>query len=79
MDRRDQIASLPALLESTDLAAKQQALRGVWHRLVWRGNLREPRKSTLPGPDAFESTMQALRVRLHEEKRKRRRNKREGG
>ena len=71
--RRDQIDELPQLLETVDLKAKQAALKEVWYRLVWRGNLREPRRSKLPSPDAFEMTMQALQVRLREARRKQRR------
>ena len=69
--RRDQIANLPKILDAVDLPAKQAALANVWHRLVWRGNMLEPRRASLPEPDAFETTMQTLRVRMREEKRKR--------
>ena len=69
--RRDQIDQLPQLLRRTDLAAKQRALRSVWHRLVWRGSLREPRRAQMPAPDAFETTMEALRVRLRDERARR--------
>ena len=74
--RNDQVDALPALLARTDLKAKQAGLRRVWHRLVWRGNLREPRRSKLPRPDAFETTMAALEVRLRDERRKARRTQR---
>ena len=36
----------------------------VWTRLVWRGALREPLRSQLGAPDAFETAIEALRVRL---------------
>jgi len=36
----------------------------VWTQLIWRGSLEEPLRSRLPGPDAFEVTMAALRARL---------------
>lgn len=75
---RGQIDTLPAVLEQVDLAAKQRALQKVWYRLVWRGNLREPRRSALPGPDAFEVTMAALGVRLRDAKRAAKRARRSG-
>ena len=62
--RRDQIDTLPELLRTVDLAKKQAALRTVWHKLIWRGTLREPRRTQLPSPDAFDMTMAALRKRL---------------
>jgi len=74
--RRDQISELPALLDRVDLAAKQAALRQVWTRLVWREGLREPQRSRLGSPDAFESTMSALKVRLTQQRRIRRRGDR---
>ena len=58
--RRDQIDELPALLRAVDLPAKQAALRRVWTRMVWRGTLSSSLRDTLPGPDAFESTIAAL-------------------
>ena len=64
--RRDEIARLPQILEATDIDAKRAELRRVWHRIIWRGGLDEPRRSKLPMPDAFESTMGALRVRLQQ-------------
>ena len=62
--RRDEVARLPQILAATDVEAKRDGLRKVWHRIVWRGSLQEPRRSLLPAPDAFDSTMAALRVRL---------------
>ena len=59
--QRDQVDTLPALLASVDLAAKQAALRRVWTRMVWRDTLKNATlRATLPGPDAFDSTMAAL-------------------
>ena len=68
--RREDIPRLPALLRAVDLPAKQLGLRKMWHRLIWRGALQEPRRSQLPSPDAFESAMAALRTRLREQRRK---------
>ena len=76
--RHEQVASLPKLLASVDLKAKQAALRKVWNRLVWRANLRGERQAKLPAPDAFGSTMEALATRLREEKRRRRKASRGG-
>ena len=38
--------------------------------------MREPRRSKLPHPDAFETTMEALGVRLRDERRTARRKQR---
>ena len=56
----DEVKDLPQILEGVDLAAKQAALARVWARMVWRGALREPLRSRLPGPDAFNTTIAAL-------------------
>jgi hypothetical protein len=67
--RKDQVGELPALLAAADLGARQRALATVWSRLVWRDALREPLRSRLAGPDAFEMTMAAL-GRLAESRRR---------
>mmetsp|Transcript_37051 Transcript_37051/g.86541 ORF Transcript_37051/g.86541 Transcript_37051/m.86541 type:complete len:201 (-) Transcript_37051:137-739(-) len=60
----ERIDSLPQLLREVDLRSKQAALSRVWMRMVWRQALAEPLRSTLPQPDAFESTMSVLHNRL---------------
>lgn len=57
---RAAVANLSAILATTDLAAKQRALAGVWSRLVWRNALREPLRSRLPAPDAFDTTVAGI-------------------
>ena len=42
-----------ALLAQVDLHAKQEALRRVWTRFVWRVGLESG--EVLPGPDAFDT------------------------
>lgn len=54
------IGNLSAMLDATDLAAKQAELRRVWNRMVWRGALRPPLRDRLPAPDAFDATIDAL-------------------
>ena len=58
--RKEEVPRLPQLLAAADLRAKQRALAEVWSRLVWRGAMREPLRSRLHGPDAFDMTMAAL-------------------
>jgi len=55
------VPRLPALLRSVDLRAKQAAIAAVWSRFVWRDYLDEPQRARLPAPDAFDSTIEALR------------------
>lgn len=67
--RREQIPKLPSLLAAVDLAAKQRALHRVWTRLIWRSALGDREAAALPGPDAFETLMEALRNRAQNRKR----------
>ena len=59
--RAADVPRLPALLRSVDLRAKQAAIASVWSRFVWRDYLDEPQRARLPAPDAFDSTIEALR------------------
>ena len=59
--RAADVPRLPALLRSVDLRAKQAAIAAVWSRFVWRDYLDEPQRARLPAPDAFDSTIEALR------------------
>uniref|UniRef100_A0A7S3C229 Exostosin GT47 domain-containing protein n=1 Tax=Haptolina ericina TaxID=156174 RepID=A0A7S3C229_9EUKA len=61
--KHEQIDSLPQLLARTDLKAKQAGLARVWTRMVWKQWLPESVRKHLPGPDAFETTMQILLAR----------------
>ena len=57
---QNDLPRLPRLLETTDLRAKQAALRNVWTRLVWREALPPAMAAALPGPDAFDTVMEVL-------------------
>jgi hypothetical protein len=62
--RRRDISRLPEILKAVDIDAKRAALRDVWTRTVWADALPPPLREKLPGPDAFETMMQALAVRI---------------
>uniref|UniRef100_A0A7S3C275 Exostosin GT47 domain-containing protein n=1 Tax=Haptolina ericina TaxID=156174 RepID=A0A7S3C275_9EUKA len=61
---RAKIPQLDTVLASVDIAAKRQALRKVWTRIVWRDTLPRALAERLPGPDAFETLLAAISKRL---------------
>ncbi|KAL3930110.1 MAG: hypothetical protein SGPRY_001677, partial [Prymnesium sp.] len=62
--RYSEVDQLDRILEQTNLTRKQEGLRHVWTRMIWRRWLPEEQRDRLPGPDAFDTIMRILRKRL---------------
>ena len=56
--RRPQVQHLPQILARTNLTAKQLGLQAIWTRMLWRQWLPPAERARIPGPDAFDTTMQ---------------------